>query len=124
MELVWVSVAAGRAGLPPPRNRSGLVIASLAGAGTTPALLPWLFERSWIAGGLLVLGGLFLGLGQPITVPLATRAVPHRSTARGSLSRLCRVQGGLAGDPLYLMPVTSIPDFSYIQSITSCRSVR
>jgi MFS family permease len=75
-------------------SRSGLVIASLAGAGTTLALLPWLFGLPWTAGGLLVLCGFFLGLGQPITMTLVTQAVPPAS--RGAALAL-RLLGNRAG---------------------------
>ncbi|WP_251039280.1 MFS transporter [Arthrobacter sp. ISL-72] len=69
-------------------SRPTLVIASLAGAGTTLALLPWLFEFPWLAGGLLVIGGFFLGLGQPITMTLVTHAVPPASRGAALALRL------------------------------------
>lgn len=75
-------------------SRPRLVIASLAGAGATLALLPWLFELPWIAAGLLALGGFFLGLGQPITMTLVTQAVPPAS--RGAALAL-RLLGNRAG---------------------------
>ena len=75
-------------------SRPGLIIASLAGAGATLALLPWLFELPWIAGGLLALCGFFLGLGQPITMTLVTQAVPAAS--RGAALAL-RLLGNRAG---------------------------
>lgn len=75
-------------------SRPSLVIASLAGAGSTLALLPWLFELPWTAGGLLALGGFFLGLGQPITMTLVTQAVPPAS--RGAALAL-RLLGNRAG---------------------------
>ena len=52
---------------------------SLAGAGTTLALVPWILELSWVAGVLLAICGFFLGLGQPITMALVTQAVPPSS---------------------------------------------
>ncbi|MFJ5861868.1 MFS transporter [Pseudarthrobacter sp. NPDC092439] len=69
-------------------SRPGLVLASLAGAGTALALVPWLFERPWIAGILLALGGFFLGLGQPITMSLVTQAVPPASRGAALALRL------------------------------------
>jgi MFS family permease len=75
-------------------SRPGLVLASLAGAGTTLALLPWLFELPWIAALLLALGGFFLGLGQPITMTLVTHAVPP--TSRGAALAL-RLLGNRVG---------------------------
>jgi MFS family permease len=69
-------------------SRPSLVIASLAGAGTTLALLPFLFHFPWIAGTLLVIGGFFLGLGQPITMTLVTQAVPPASRGAALALRL------------------------------------
>ncbi|MGF9648814.1 MFS transporter [Pseudarthrobacter oxydans] len=69
-------------------SRPALVIASLAGAGTTLALLPFLFHFPWIAGTLLVIGGFFLGLGQPITMTLVTQAVPPASRGAALALRL------------------------------------
>jgi MFS family permease len=69
-------------------SRPALVIASLAGAGTTLALLPFLFHFPWIAGTLLLIGGFFLGLGQPITMTLVTQAVPPASRGAALALRL------------------------------------
>jgi hypothetical protein len=62
-------------------SRAALVVVSLAGAGSTLALVPWLLEHSWVAAALLALCGFFLGLGQPITM-LVAQTVPPAS--RGS----------------------------------------
>ncbi|MFC9335968.1 MFS transporter [Arthrobacter sp. NPDC057009] len=69
-------------------SRRTLVISSLAGAGTTIAILPWLFHVSWMAGLLLAIGGFFLGLGQPITMTLVTQSVPHASRGAALALRL------------------------------------
>jgi MFS family permease len=69
-------------------SRPGLVVASLAGAGTTIAILPWLFHLPWIAALLLAIGGFFLGLGQPITMTLVTQSVPHASRGAALALRL------------------------------------
>lgn len=69
-------------------SRPGLVLASLAGAGTALALVPWLFDRPVVAGILLALGGFFLGLGQPITMSLVTQAVPPASRGAALALRL------------------------------------
>lgn len=69
-------------------SRPALVIASLAGAGSTLATLPWLFQLPWIAGILLAIGGFFLGLGQPITMTLVTQAVPPASRGAALALRL------------------------------------
>ncbi|MFD5278512.1 MFS transporter [Pseudarthrobacter sp. NPDC058362] len=69
-------------------SRPRLVLASLAGAGTALALVPWLFERPLAAGILLALGGFFLGLGQPITMTLVTQAVPAASRGAALALRL------------------------------------
>ncbi|MEU1690083.1 MFS transporter [Streptomyces hirsutus] len=75
-------------------SRPTLVIASLAGAGTTLALLPWGFQFPWIAGIQLAIGGFFLGLGQPVTLTLVTQAVPP--TSRGAALAL-RMFGNRVG---------------------------
>lgn len=69
-------------------SRPALVIASLAGAGATLALLPWQFQLPWISGILLATGGFFLGLGQPITMTLVTQAVPPASRGAALAVRL------------------------------------
>lgn len=75
-------------------SRPALVRASLAGAGTTIALLPWLFQLPWLAGILLAIGGFFLGVGQPITMTLVTQSVP--SASRGAALAL-RLLGNRVG---------------------------
>jgi MFS family permease len=69
-------------------SRPALVTASLAGAGTTIAVLPWLFQFPWIAGTLLAIGGFFLGLGQPITMTLVIQSVPPASRGAALALRL------------------------------------
>jgi MFS family permease len=75
-------------------SRTGLITASLAGAGTTMAILPWLFGNPLLAGILLAITGFFLGLGQPITMTLITQAVPP--DARGAALAL-RLLGNRLG---------------------------
>lgn len=57
-------------------RREHLVIASLVGAGVVLALPPLLISEIWIASALMLVGGFFLGLGQPLTMTLVTTAVP------------------------------------------------
>lgn len=75
-------------------SRTGLIISSLAGAGISLALLPWLFENPLLAGILLAIVGFFLGMGQPITMTLITQAVPPH--ARGAALAL-RLLGNRLG---------------------------
>ena len=75
-------------------SRTGLITSSLAGAGITLALLPWLFDNPLLAGILLAITGFFLGLGQPITMTLITQAVPP--DARGAALAL-RLLGNRLG---------------------------
>jgi MFS family permease len=75
-------------------SRTGLITSSLAGAGISLALLPWLFENPLLAGILLVIVGFFLGMGQPITMTLITQAVPPH--ARGAALAL-RLLGNRLG---------------------------
>jgi MFS family permease len=67
---------------------------SLVGAGITLAILPWLLGNLVMAGVLLAIVGFFLGLGQPITMTLITRAVPP--DARGAALAL-RLLGNRLG---------------------------
>lgn len=80
-------------------SQAALVLVSLAGAGTTLALVPWLLELSWIAGALLAIGGFFLGLGQPITMALVTQAVPPPSRGAALALRLLGNRVGQVGLP-------------------------
>lgn len=69
-------------------SRTGLITASLAGAGTTLAILPWVFSNPVPAAVLLAIVGFFLGLGQPITMTLITQAVPPESRGAALALRL------------------------------------
>lgn len=69
-------------------SRTGLIISSLAGAGISLALLPWLFENPLLAGILLAIVGFFLGMGQPITMTLITQAVPPHDRGAALALRL------------------------------------
>lgn len=80
-------------------SRACLVVVSLAGAGTTLALVPWLFELSWVAAALLAVGGFFLGLGQPITIALVAQAVPPDSRGAALALRLLGNKVGQVGLP-------------------------
>ena len=75
-------------------SRTGLITASLLGAGLTLAALPWLFGNLVMAAVLLAIIGFFLGLGQPITMTLITQAVPP--DARGAALAL-RLLGNRLG---------------------------
>ncbi|MGG5753500.1 MFS transporter [Zafaria sp. Z1313] len=63
--------------------RRTLLRASLLGAGTGLAVPPLLLDVPWLSLLLLFAGGVFLGLGQPLTMSLISEAVPHgwRGTA-------------------------------------------
>lgn len=75
-------------------SRTGLITASLAGAGISLSILPWLFGNPVLAAVLLAIVGFFLGLGQPITMTLITQAVPPQ--ARGAALAL-RLLGNRLG---------------------------
>jgi MFS family permease len=75
-------------------SRTGLITASLVGAGVTLAILPWLFGNLVMAAVILAIVGFFLGLGQPITMTLITQAVPP--DARGAALAL-RLLGNRLG---------------------------
>lgn len=75
-------------------SRTGLITASLVGAGVSLSILPWLFGNPVSAAALLAIVGFFLGLGQPITMTLITQAVPP--DARGAALAL-RLLGNRLG---------------------------
>lgn len=75
-------------------SRTGLITASLVGAGVSLSILPWLFGNPVSAAVLLAIVGFFLGLGQPITMTLITQAVPP--DARGAALAL-RLLGNRLG---------------------------
>jgi MFS family permease len=75
-------------------SRTGLITASLGGAGISLSILPWLFGDPVLAVVLLAIVGFFLGLGQPITMTLITQAVPPQ--ARGAALAL-RLLGNRLG---------------------------
>ena len=83
-------------------SRDQLVAASLAGAAVGLAVLPFVFDIFWLAALSLIVGGFFLGLGQPVTMALMTQAV--RAESR-SAALAIRILGNRAGQ--VLLPATA-----------------
>ncbi|MGF9662109.1 MFS transporter [Arthrobacter crystallopoietes] len=75
-------------------TRYQLLVASLAGAGVIIAAAPFLLDHLWVAGACLFAGGFLLGLGQPLTMTLISRAV--RPESRGAALAL-RLLGNRIG---------------------------
>lgn len=105
-----------RAGLPAMVRRIGrrpLMLWCLFGAGASLALPP-LALAAWpgtvgivVAGVLLVIGGFFLGLGQPLTMTAITQAVPGSWRGSALAVRLMGNRLGQVGMPLAAGAVAS-----------------
>ncbi len=63
--------------------REKLILASLFVSALGIAASALMLDQKWLSAALMLVGGFFLGLGQPITMTLITQAVPSnwRSTA-------------------------------------------
>jgi MFS family permease len=83
-------------------SRDQLVTASLAGAATGLAALPFVLDVFWLAALSLIVSGFFLGLGQPVTMTLMAHAV--RAESR-SAALAIRILGNRAGQ--VLLPATA-----------------
>ncbi|MCG2621893.1 MFS transporter [Arthrobacter sp. I2-34] len=79
-------------------SRYQLLIASLLGAGAALLFTPLLLENFWAAAVSLAIGGLLLGLGQPLTMSLITQAVLPQS--RGAALAL-RLLGNRVGQVVF-----------------------
>lgn len=69
-------------------SRNQLVLASLFGASLGLVVLPYVLDTLWIAVASQVLVGFFLGLGQPLTMVLISRAVREESRGAALAIRL------------------------------------
>ncbi|MBG6216037.1 MFS family permease [Arthrobacter sp. CAN_A6] len=69
-------------------SRNQLVLASLFGAALGLVVLPYVLENIWIAAASQILVGFFLGLGQPLTMALISRAVREESRGAALAIRL------------------------------------
>lgn len=81
-------------------SRTALVMISVFGAGTAFAFVPVAIGELWAAVVVLGLGGLFLGLGQPLTMSLITLAVPAGWTGTALAVRLLGNRVGQVALPL------------------------
>jgi MFS family permease len=75
-------------------SRRALLLVSLYGAGLVLAVLPLVVGKVWVAALMLLIGGFCLGLGQPLTMTLVSKAV--RPTWRGT-GLTVRLMGNRAG---------------------------
>ncbi len=57
-------------------SRQSLLTVSLYIAAATIAIAPAFIDSLWIAGAALLVGGFFLGLGQPLTMTMISTSVP------------------------------------------------
>ncbi|MDO4917946.1 MFS transporter [Kocuria sp.] len=83
-------------------SRRALLIASLLASGLALVFPPLFLDRFWCSAAFLVVGGFFLGLGQPLTMTLITTAVP--GTWRGSALAV-RLMGNRLGQ--VILPVVA-----------------
>jgi MFS family permease len=81
-------------------SRYQLLVASLVGAGAALLFTPFFLDTFWIAALSLAVGGLLLGLGQPLTMSLITQAVRPESRGAALALRLLGNRVGQVGLPL------------------------
>jgi len=85
-------------------GRRGLIIASTAMTAALVPLTAWI-ALPWLLGGVLIVLGFFLGLGQPLTMTVISHAVPAHS--RGAALAV-RMLGNKAGQVVLPALVSSL----------------
>ncbi|MGO1182393.1 MAG: MFS transporter [Micrococcaceae bacterium] len=83
-------------------SRETLVLWTLWGAGIALAFMPFGLDQLWIALTLMVVSGLFLGLGHPLMMAVITESVPRSWT---STALTVRIMGNRLGQ--VIIPVTA-----------------
>ncbi|WP_237767583.1 MFS transporter [Serinicoccus sp. CUA-874] len=81
-------------------SRTSWVLVSLVGAALALALPPLVLDRSLLAAACLAVGGLFLGLGQPLTMTLISTGVPTQWRSQALAVRLVGNRVGQVAVPL------------------------
>jgi MFS family permease len=81
-------------------SRRTLLLVSLYGAGLALAVLPLVVGEVWVAALMLLIGGFCLGLGQPLTMTLVSKAVPPTWRGTGLTVRLMGNRAGQVVMPL------------------------
>ena len=81
-------------------GRRTLLLASLYGAAAALVAPPLTIDQPLVAGAFLFVGGLFLGLGQPITMTLVATAVPTPWRGPALAVRLMGNRAGQVAMPL------------------------
>ncbi|MFD1214960.1 MFS transporter, partial [Arthrobacter sp. GCM10027362] len=81
-------------------SRYQLLVTSLVGAGAALLFTPFFLGSFWIAALTLAVGGLLLGLGQPLTMSLISQAVRPESRGAALALRLLGNRVGQVGFPL------------------------
>ncbi|WP_231750683.1 MFS transporter [Mycobacterium sp. NAZ190054] len=88
-------------------SRRRLITAStLVTAVLVPAIA--FVSNPWALGGLLVVLGFFLGLGQPLTMTLITTAVPATSRGAALAIRMLGNKAGQVGVPAFIAATTAV----------------
>ncbi|WP_312856851.1 MFS transporter [Arthrobacter mobilis] len=81
-------------------SRHQLLVASLLGSGAALLFTPVFLDLFWAAALALAVGGLLLGLGQPLTMSLITQSVRPESRGAALALRLLGNRVGQVGLPL------------------------
>lgn len=69
-------------------TRESILLTSLYTAGISIALAPIFIDVLWLAALALLIGGFFLGMGQPVTMTLVSTAVPTQDRGAALAVRL------------------------------------
>ncbi|PQZ98977.1 MFS transporter [Arthrobacter sp. MYb211] len=83
-------------------SRKSMLLTSLYTAGITIAIAPLFIDTLWLAGLALLIGGFFLGMGQPVTMTMVSTSVPSQD--RGAALAV-RLMGNRLGQ--VLLPVAA-----------------
>ncbi|MGO2051959.1 MFS transporter [Glutamicibacter sp. 287] len=86
-------------------SRKSILLTSLYTAGITIALAPLFIDTLWLAGLALLIGGFFLGMGQPVTMTMVSTSVPSQDRG-GALA--VRLMGNRLGQVILPMAASTV----------------
>lgn len=69
-------------------SRESMLLTSLFAAGVSIALAPLFIDVLWLAALALIVGGFFLGMGQPVTMTMVSTSVPAQDRGAALAVRL------------------------------------
>ncbi|WP_404288543.1 MFS transporter [Glutamicibacter arilaitensis] len=86
-------------------SRKAMLLTSLYTAGITIAIAPVFIDTLWLAGLALLIGGFFLGMGQPVTMTMVSTSVPSQD--RGAALAV-RLMGNRLGQVVLPMAASTV----------------